>query len=77
MLGKDELTRPRAGYTVAHRTAVAPARRKELTLIHTKIVFQQSHNLVGKGDVFAAAVGPPFVQAIGGDKDGAVASQRP
>lgn len=74
---KDEPTRPRAGYTVAHSPAVAPARRKELALVDTKVVLEQSHNLVREGDVFAAAVGPPGVQTVGGDKDGAVASQRP
>jgi hypothetical protein len=48
-----------------------------LTLINAEVVLKQSYNLVREGNVFAAVVGSPGIQAIRGDKDGAVASQRP
>ncbi len=74
---KDEPTRSRAGHTMAHGPAIAPASRKELALVNTKVVLELSHNLVRKGDILAAVVGPPGVQAVGGDKDGAVAGKGP
>ena len=62
---------------MAHGPAIAPARREELALVDAEVILEHRHNLVRKGDVFAAVVRPPGVQAVWGDKDGAVPRKRP
>lgn len=60
---------------MAHRTAVAPAGGEELALVHAEVVLEHGNDLVGEGDVLATVVGPAGVQAVGGNKDGAVTGQ--
>lgn len=68
-------TRTRAGSAVTHGTAVTPAGSKELALVNAEVVLEHSNNLVGEGDILATVVGPTGVQAVGGNKDGAVTGQ--